>query len=128
MVHPAYAEPCVPAGHVVVEMASAPPGAFTVTTAVAVVEPEAFVAVRVYVVVVAGVTAVNPLAELDVKFPGDMEMLVAPVLVQLRVLLAPAVMLAGTAEKELITGLFAVPTVIVTVDLTDPTALVAVSV
>jgi hypothetical protein len=49
MVQPAYEEPCVPAGHVVVMMESGPLELpeLTVTLAVELEEPEAFVAVRV---------------------------------------------------------------------------------
>jgi hypothetical protein len=128
MTQPAYAAPCVPAGHVVVAIVNAPPVAVTETIAVAVLEPEAFVAVSVYVVVVAGTTLVDPLADDDVKPPGEIEMLLAPVVTQLKTLLAPAVTLVGSAENEVITGLFAAPTVTVAFEVTEPTALVAVSV
>ena len=47
IVQPAYASPCVPLGHEVVVIASAPPVAVTVTIAVAVVGPDALVAVSV---------------------------------------------------------------------------------
>jgi hypothetical protein len=40
----------------------------------------------------------------DVKDPGVMARLVAPVVAQLSVLLAPELMLVGAAEKELIVG------------------------
>jgi len=63
----------------------------------------------------------------DVNVPGVMAMLVAPVVAQLSVLLEPAVILAGLAEKELIVGLL-VFTVTVSVEVVEPAALVAVSV
>jgi hypothetical protein len=47
MVQPAYALPCVPPGHDVVSIVRVPPDAVTETFAVAVVDPEPFVAVRV---------------------------------------------------------------------------------
>jgi hypothetical protein len=57
-----------------------------------------------------------------------MAILVAPVVTQLSVLLDPEVMLVGLAVKELITGLLAVFTVTVAVDVVEPAALVAVRV
>jgi len=47
IVQPAYAAPCVPPGHEEVVMANEPPDAVTVTCAMDVAEPAAFVAVRV---------------------------------------------------------------------------------
>ena len=44
---PAYAVPCVPPGHVVVVITSAPPDAMIVTVAVEVTEPALLVAVSV---------------------------------------------------------------------------------
>jgi hypothetical protein len=76
------------------------------------------------------VTSVDPLADADVNVPGVMAMLVAPVVVQLSMLLEPEVMLVGSAVKELMLGLlgaFAV-TVTVAVDVVEPEALVAVNV
>ena len=78
--------------------------------------------------VAAGLTLVEPLAELDVKFPGAIAMLVAPVVAQLSVALEPAVMLAGLALKELIDGPACPFTVTVNVDVVDPVAFVAVNV
>ena len=75
-----------------------------------------------------GLTLVEPLAEVDVNVPGVMAILVAPVVVQLKVLLEPEVILVGLAVKELIVGLFGMFTVTVSVDATEPVALVAVSV
>lgn len=79
--------------------------------------------------VAVGLTFVEPLAEFEVNVPGVMLRLDAPVVVQLSVLLAPAVMLAGLAVNELTTG-FVVPefTVTVTEDVVEPALLVAVSV
>jgi hypothetical protein len=62
-----------------------------------------------------------------VKFPGVMEIFVAPLAVQFSVLVAPEVMVAGLAAKELITGL-PIATVTVKVDVADPAELVAVRV
>jgi hypothetical protein len=76
----------------------------TVTVAFAVVEPAAFVAVKVYVVVVVGLTLVEPLASVEVKVPGVIATLVAPLASQLRLVLAPAFMLAGSAPNEVIAG------------------------
>jgi hypothetical protein len=57
-----------------------------------------------------------------------MAMLVAPVVAQLSVLLAPEAILAGLAPKDVIAGLLRAVTVTVAVDVTEPAALVAVSV
>ena len=48
---------------------------------------------------------VEPLADAEVNVPGVMARLVAPVVAQLSVLLAPEVMLAGSAVKEVIVGM-----------------------
>ena len=79
-------------------------------------------------VVAVGLTLVEPDAEVDVKVPGVMAMLVAPEVVQLSVLLEPEVILVGFAAKELITGLLGGFTVTVSVDVAEPAALLAVSV
>jgi hypothetical protein len=47
---------------------------------------------------------VDPLAAVDVNVPGVMAIVVAPVDVQLRVLLVPEFMLVGFAIKELMAG------------------------
>ncbi len=78
--------------------------------------------------VVVGVTLVEPLADAEVKEPGVMATLVAPVVDQLRVLLAPELIVAGLAVKELITGKLAAEMVTVAVAVTDPAVLVAVRV
>ena len=79
-------------------------------------------------VVAAGLTLVEPLAEVDVKVPGVMVTLVAPLVAQLNVLLEPAVMLARFAVNELIVGMGATETVTVSVDVVEPAAFVAVNV
>ena len=79
-------------------------------------------------VVAVGLTFVEPLAEVEVKVPGVMAMLVAPVVAQLRVLLDPEVMLAEFAVNELMVGFVAAVTVIVSVEVVEPAALVAVNV
>ena len=78
--------------------------AVTVTVCVEVTDPAAFVAVRVYVVVAAGLMLAEPLAAVEVKVPGVMAMLVAPETDQLSLLLDPEAMLAGFAMKEAICG------------------------
>jgi hypothetical protein len=64
----------------------------------------------------------------EVNVPGVMASLLAPVVTQLSVLLEPEVIREGLAVKELISGLLAVFTVTVSVDVVEPAALVAVSV
>lgn len=105
MVQPVYAEPCVPPGHEVVAIDSEPPGAVTVTFTVDVVDPEALVAVSLYVVVAAGLMLVEPLAAVEVNVPGVMARPVAPVVAQLSVLLVPEFTLVGFAVKEVIAGM-----------------------
>jgi hypothetical protein len=51
-----------------------------------------------------GLTLIVPVAAVEVKVPGVMAMLVAPVAIQLSVLLEPEVMLAGSAVNEAIVG------------------------
>jgi hypothetical protein len=82
------------------------------------------------VVVAVGLTLVDPLADVEVKEPGVMPILVGPEVIQLSVLLEPDVMLEGLAMNELIVGLLElfVFTVTVTVEVTEPDELVAVSV
>ena len=79
-------------------------------------------------VVAAGLTFVEPLADVDVNGPGVMAILVAPVVAQLSVLLEPEVIPVGLAVNELIVGVPAVLTVTVSVDVVDPSAFVAVNV
>ncbi|MGA8493322.1 MAG: hypothetical protein WB711_23070 [Terriglobales bacterium] len=55
-------------------------------------------------VVAVGLTLVEPLADVEVKVPGVIATLVAPVAAQLNVLLAPEFMPVGFAAKELIVG------------------------
>jgi hypothetical protein len=71
---------------------------------------------------------VEPLADVDVNVPGVMAMLLAPLVVQLNVLLEPEVMLGGLAVKELMVGLLGGFTVTVNVEVIEPAALAAVSV
>jgi len=56
------------------------------------------------VVLAVGLTLVEPLPEVDVNVPGEMEILDAPVVDQLSVLLEPDFMLVGFAAKEVIVG------------------------
>jgi len=56
------------------------------------------------VVVAVGLTLVVPVADVEVKLPGVIETLAAPVTIQLSVLLAPDVMLVGSAVKDAIVG------------------------
>lgn len=79
-------------------------------------------------VVDVGLALVEPLAAVDVNEPGEMAMLAAPDVAQLKVLLDPDAMLAGLAVKELIVGLLAVVTVTVTVAVAELEELDAVSV
>ena len=65
---------------------------------------------------------------MDVNVPGVIARLAAPLVAQLSVLLAPELMLAGFALNELIAGLPGAFTVMVTVDVAEPAALVAVKV
>ena len=51
-----------------------------------------------------GLTLVEPLADVEVNVPGVMAIVVAPAVVQLRVLLAPEPMAAGSAAKETTVG------------------------
>jgi len=91
-------------------MAGLPPLLVTVTVAVAVTEPALLVAVNVYVVVAVGLTLVEPLAAVEVKVPGVIETLLAPVVDQLRVAL-PELKLAGFAENEPMAGAVPCPCV-----------------
>ena len=52
-----------------------------------------------------GFTLVEPLAAVEVKVPGVMAIVAAPLVAQLSVLLEPDVMLVGLAAKELMVGL-----------------------
>ena len=79
-------------------------------------------------VVTVGLTLVEPLADVDVIFPGEMPILAAPVVAQLKVVLEPEVRVAGIAVKELMVGLLARLTVTVAVEVAEPAALVAVRV
>jgi hypothetical protein len=63
----------------------------------------------------------------DVKLPGVMAILVAPVVAQLSVLLDPEGMLVGLALNEVTVGVPAALIVTVAVDVAEPDELVAVS-
>jgi hypothetical protein len=81
------------------------------------------------VVVAVGLTLVEPLADAEVNAPGEMAILVAPLVAQLNRLLEPELILVGLAEKELMVGkLPAAVIVTVTVAVAEPAELVAVSV
>jgi hypothetical protein len=71
---------------------------------------------------------VEPLAAVDVKPPGVIVMLVAPVVTQLKVLLVPESTLVGLAVNDVIVGLARVVTVTVAIAVVDPALFVAVSV
>lgn len=79
-------------------------------------------------VVAAGLTLVEPLADVELNDPGAMAILVAPVVAQLSELLDPNVMVVGFAVKELIVGLPGALTVRVSEDVVEPAELAAVSV
>jgi hypothetical protein len=79
-------------------------GWVTVTVTVAVAVPVVFVAVSVYVVVAAGLRTTEPLADVEAKVPGVTVMPVAPEVVQLSVVLAPAMMAVGFAENVVMVG------------------------
>lgn len=64
-----------------------------------------------YVVVEVGETEVEPLACVEVKLPGVMAMLVAPLVVQLRVELLPDVMVEGLELNTVMPGAVPVPPV-----------------
>ena len=55
-------------------------------------------------VVAVGLTLADPLAAVEVKLPGVMAIVVAPVAAQLRVLLPPELMVVGLAANEPIVG------------------------
>ena len=65
---------------------------------------------------------------MDVNVPGVMAILVAPLVAQLSVMLEPEWIVVRLAAKELIDGTLPAFTVMVCVDVTEPAALVAVSV
>ena len=79
-------------------------GGIMVTVVAAVVEPTALVAVSVKVVVAVGLTLVEPLDAVEVKAPGVMAIVVAPVTAHAKVLFAPELMRAGFAAKEAMEG------------------------
>ena len=80
------------------------PAAFTVMVIIFVEEPAVFVAVNVYVIVAVGLTLVDPLARVDVKVPGIIAILAAPLVAQFSVVLAPAFMVVSVAPNDEIAG------------------------
>ena len=78
-------------------------------------------------IVAVGLTFVEPLADVEVKVPGVTLIVVAPLVDQFSMLLEPDAMLPGLAVKELIVGLLGTFTVMVTLDVVEPAAFVAVS-
>jgi hypothetical protein len=79
-------------------------------------------------VVAVGLTLVEPVADVDVKVPGVIAMVVAPVVDQFSVLLEPEAMLGGVAVNEEMVGLVAVVTATEMVVVVEPAELVAVRV
>jgi hypothetical protein len=57
------------------------------------------------VVVAVGLTLVEPVADVEVKVPGEMETVVALLVAQFRVLVAPEFTLVGLAAKDEIEGM-----------------------
>ncbi len=51
-----------------------------------------------------GLTVAEPLADDELKLPGEIEIVVAPLVTQLSVALAPEFMLTGFAAKEVTDG------------------------
>jgi len=94
----------MPVGLAVKEVIVGRFGWVTVTLTSAVTDPVLFVAVSVYVVVAVGLSATEPVPEVEAKFPGAMVTLVAPCVFQLSVVLAPAVINAGLAVNEEMVG------------------------
>jgi len=84
-------------------------GTVTVTVVCAVVGPTLFVAVKVYVVVLVGLTVNVPDGDVEVKVPGVILMLWSPMVAHESVLLAPVTMLLGDAVKEEIVGAVGTP-------------------
>lgn len=78
--------------------------------------------------VVDGLTFVEPVADEEVKFPGAMEIVVAPLVDQFSVLLEPEAMVEGLAVNELMVGADPAPTVTVVFMVFEPEAFVAVRV
>ena len=76
-------------------------------------------------VVAVGLTVGDPVSDVEVKAPGVIATLMASAVDQLSVLLAPAVMLAELAAKDLILGFL--PTATVTRSVVEPASFVAFS-
>jgi hypothetical protein len=77
------------------------------------------------VVVSVGPTLTDPVAELDEKLPGLIEMLVVLLDAQLSVLLEPSRIFAGLALNELIVGFGGAVTITFTVAVTVPSLFLA---
>jgi hypothetical protein len=75
-----------------------------------------------------GLTVVEPVADVDVKVPGEIATVVASVVAQLSVLLAPELMPVGFAVKDVIVGLASAAMATVALAVAEPAALVAVRV
>jgi hypothetical protein len=67
------------------------------------------------VVVADGLTLVEPLADVEVKEPGEIEIVVAPLVAQLSVVLVPEFTVAGFAVNEAIDGMEPLPGGVLTV-------------
>ena len=78
--------------------------------------------------VAVGLTLVEPLADEEVKVPGVMAMVVAPLVDQFSVLLEPEATVEGLAVNELMVGALAALTVTVVFMVFEPEAFVAVKV
>ena len=63
-----------------------------------------------------GLTLVDPVAEVELNVPGEIEIVVAPLVVHFSVLLVPVVTLVGLAAKDVIEGAVPVPVVFVVVE------------
>lgn len=66
-------------------------------------------------VVAVGLTLVEPLADEELNAPGEIEIAVAPLVVQLRVVLAPELMIVGLAANDAIDGMELLPGGVLTV-------------
>ena len=59
--------------------------------------------------VAVGLTPVEPLADVELNAPGEIEIVVAPLVVQLSVVLVPELMVAGLAANDTIEGMEPLP-------------------
>jgi hypothetical protein len=67
------------------------------------------------VVVAVGLALVEPLADVELNAPGEIEIVVAPLVVQLSVVLVPELMVAGLAANDAIDGMEPLPGGVLTV-------------